>query len=471
LLPSKLEVLLILFSLFLPSFAYASTYLKLDDDAYILLERLEAEGVIKSSLLTTKPLSYKEVGRLVKEAEENSKGRSPYIRAIVNYLKSRFSDELKDIKFIKPAETVYLKYHYQDSLSQLLNYNNDGDTFKRGANLRVGFGTRIELKGISFYLNPEGRSSEDNDALLKWGYGIWSVKGIDLQIGKDSKWWGPCYHGALLVSNNAEPFTMISLTNPEPVLLPWVFKYLGPFRFNLFVTRLEKKREIPKPYLWGMRLNFKPLPYIEIGLQRTAILGGKGRSENLNTWFKSFTGKGENEPGIEAGDQKGGGDIKITIPWKIQPFQVYLEAAGEDEAGGLPSNWAYIFGVYLPRIGNIEELSLRVEYAKTTEVWYRHHIYKDGYTYKNRIIGHYMGTDGEDLYTEITYHLPELGIFSIFYDKWRNIEYNKIKEVGLKANIRVKDAIQLGLRYSYGRVSGSSKKDINLLSIILSYNF
>ncbi|RLC27952.1 MAG: hypothetical protein DRH37_10135, partial [Deltaproteobacteria bacterium] len=41
----------------------ASTYQDVGDEVYVILERLEAEGVIKSSLLTTRPLSRKEVVR------------------------------------------------------------------------------------------------------------------------------------------------------------------------------------------------------------------------------------------------------------------------------------------------------------------------------------------------------------------------------------------------------------------------
>ncbi len=123
--------------------------------------------------------------------------------------------------------------------------------------------------------NADWTSEEGADLTLKGAYGVVSFLGLDLTVGKDSQWWGPGYHGSLLLSNNAEPFTMVRLENPEPVLLPWILKYLGPFRWTFFVTRLEHdRRDVPEPYLWGMRIDFKPHPYVEIGLQRTAMLGG-----------------------------------------------------------------------------------------------------------------------------------------------------------------------------------------------------
>ena len=49
----------------------ASTSVPVGDDTYNVLLRLEAEGVIQSALLTTEPLSRKEVARLIVEAERN----------------------------------------------------------------------------------------------------------------------------------------------------------------------------------------------------------------------------------------------------------------------------------------------------------------------------------------------------------------------------------------------------------------
>ena len=274
----------------------ASTNVNVDDDTYGLLLRLEAEGVIQSGLLTTGPLSRREIMRLILEAERNSEGKSPFLQQQIQSLKKRFRDEFNNMKYIKPLDKMNIDYIYSDQIPSELNYNNNGDNYVEDSNIRFGLSSRAEFGGFSFYINPEIRYSDSDTALImKRAYGVLSFLGLELELGKDSQWWGPGYHGAMLVSNNAEPLTMVKLTNPHPVFLPWLFKYLGPFRFTMFVSRLEKERTVPNPYLWGMRFNFKPLPYIEIGILRTALLGGKGRPEDLNTWWKSFTTKGENE--------------------------------------------------------------------------------------------------------------------------------------------------------------------------------
>lgn len=467
--------------------ASASTYLPIDDEVYDTLYRLEAEGVIKSGLLTTKPLSHKETMRLILEAERNSEGKSAFIQGLIKFLKERFKDEINDVKFIKPVDILYNRYAYSNSKIQALNYNNDGDNYEKGSNLRIGLSSRAELDWLSFYINPELRYSEDDtDLVMKKGYGVLSFLGLDLQLGKDSQWWGPGYHGSILLSNNAEPLTMVRITNPQPVLLPWIFKYLGPFRFVFFVTRLEEERTIPEPYLWGMRLNFKPHPYIEIGLQRTALLGGEGRDKSISTWWNSFTGKGENETGSGAGDQRAGGDIKITVPWQVQPFQVYLEAAGEDEARGLPYKWAYLTGIYLPRILSLERISMRGEYAAThvegsPNVWYNHGIYTDGYKYKGRIIGHHMGTDSKDIFVELSYLIPEKdGRISISYDREEHNLSGAVREkkdeVTLKVDIRLTKSVELEASYRHGKIKNmenilNKDKDVNAITGMINYIF
>ncbi|RME64141.1 MAG: capsule assembly Wzi family protein, partial [Nitrospirae bacterium] len=351
---------------------------------------------------------------------------------------------------------------YTDSDIQALNYNNNGEVYKKGSNLRVGFSSRADFGWLSLSITPEVKYSGDGtSSILKYGYGTISILGLDLTVGKDSQWWGPGYHGAILLSNNSEPLTFLRLTNPEPVLLPWIFRNLGPFRFTFFVTKLEKDRAVPEPYLWGMRLDFKPIPYVEVGLQRTAILGGKDRPEGLNTWWDSFTGKGENDPG-EPGDQKAGGDLKLILPFKFQPIEIYAEGAGEDEAKGWPSRWAYLVGIYLPRIYHLERIGFRAEYATThvkeaRNYWYRHHIYRSGYTYKGRIIGHHVGTDAKDIFLEVSWLIPEKdGKVSFSYDREEHNLSGTVRERKdefiVNAGIELKKDIKIKVFYGYGKI-------------------
>jgi len=429
------------FALAVSAPAGASTYLDIGDDAYVLLSRLEAEGLINDALLSTKPLSRKEIVRLALEAEKNAAERSEFIKNLVQALKQRVKAEEYLAGTIKPLDSVYARYLYTSAdvltrsypgavreKEQAFNYNNDGDLYEQGSNYRIGLTSRLENFGpLSIYLNPEYR--QDNDTakgVLKKAYAVLGFSWIDIVAGKDSQWWGPGHHGALLLSNNAEPLTIIKFTGPGPQVLPWVFKYLGPFQYNVFLTKLEKDRsDFPEPYFWGMRFAFKPHPVIEIGVERTGLLGGSGRSSNANTWLDSLLGKKEHAP-ENPGDQRVGYDVTLTLPFRFQPVQVYWEQAGEE-------NWprdvhhtdryASLCGVYLPRIFGLTPLDLRAEYAQNhvrnaPYVWYAHGTYVAGYTYQGMVIGHHMGTESRDIFLELSYLVPERSArFMLSYDR------------------------------------------------------
>jgi hypothetical protein len=472
------------------SAGYASTYLDLESDSYIytILSRLEAEGVIRSGLLSMKPISRKQAFQLLNEAEQNSENRGAFVQSLVASLRDRLGEGRDGKTIIKPVDSVYATYVYNTAEShvltygsaaeqeQTLNYNNNGDIYDRGSNVRLGVTSRIDDLGpFSFYLNPEYRhpdqaNQEENNTILKKGYGVISF-GLDVIVGRDSQWWGPGYHGALLLSNNAEPFTMIKLTNPSPITLPWIFKYLGPFGFTFFVTNLEKDRPVAEPHLYGIRLAFKPSQYIEIGLEKTAILCGEGRPCDWKTWFDSLTGQSHggqdyNSPTYtNIDDQRAGLDIKITIPWHVQPLQIYGEADGEDVSARapVPQSYAFLGGLYLPRVLGAERFDLRLEYATTQGrssdpyVWYTHGDYTS-YTYKGNIIGHHTGTDSNDFFTEVSYLIPEKNgrVFLSYDQEEHNLaipgDHEKLYEVigGLKTSLSKR--LDLTAQYGYGKI-------------------
>jgi hypothetical protein len=158
-----------------------------------------------------------------------------------------------------------------------------------------------------------------------------------------------------------------------------------------------------------MRMTIMPVPYLELGASRVAMFGGSGRPVDWQTFRDAVSGRNENEP-EGAGDQLASVDGRLTVPWKVQPFQLYGEVGGEDMAGGFFSRDAYLAGAYFPRLGPFGLLDLRVEFADTDltrrrmgydRVWYTHGTYTAGYTYDGRIIGHHAGTDAQDLYAEL----------------------------------------------------------------------
>jgi hypothetical protein len=76
------------------------------DNIYNVLSRLEAEGIIQRGLLTTKPLSRREITRLILEAERNAEGKSIFINQLIKSTKERINIETAHTQLIKPIEDV-----------------------------------------------------------------------------------------------------------------------------------------------------------------------------------------------------------------------------------------------------------------------------------------------------------------------------------------------------------------------------
>jgi hypothetical protein len=478
---SFLLIVLLLFSI--PPAVVASTYVDIEDiETYNLLSRLEAEGVITDGLLSTRPLSRKEVVRLIHEAETNAQDRSEFVKGLVQALKQRIKPEEFEAGMFKPLDSAYvgyvntnadvltLTYGSTREKEQSFNHNNNGDLYDRGSNYRAGFTSRAEKLGpFSLYLNPEFQSGGGHEqVVLKKGYGVLGFSWIDIVAGKDSQWWGPGYNGGHLISNNAEPFTMIKFTGPGPQRLPWILKYLGPFQYTLFIARLEKDRgDFPEPYLNGLRFDFKPFPFLEIGLERIVLLDGHGKPVTASDWIKSIIGidAHPNEAGPDETNSEAGGDVKLTLPFKTQPFQVYWQRDGEDgrqRTFGLPYKFADLYGVYLPRVLVFESIGLRAEYAVNhvkgwPNVWYTHSVYTSGMTYKEMIFGHHMGTDSRNFFLELSYLLLEQNArFYLSYDhKTHNLSApvrQVSDEVSLKAELLLSQHIDVTASYGYGRI-------------------
>ena len=207
-----------------------------------------------------------------------------------------------------------------------------------------------------------------------------------LQIGKITTWYGPGRLGALIFTNNAQSYPGIRLHNPVPIAVPGLFSFLGNVQYDLFLARLESHRPIPNPLLFGMRLAARPSRFLELGLSRSMIYGGKGHDSGASAWWDAFKGENTNDPG-EKGlvNQIAGFDVALTLPFPYQPVQAYLEMAGEDGAHlhgtsiQAPSKFAYVTGVFLPTLFGSAAHDLRVEWARNHwrgngPAWYVHPV-------------------------------------------------------------------------------------------------
>lgn len=493
------------------SLASSSVNVPLDNWAYDALDRLSGFGLVKSDMKGTRPYTRLEVARLVLEAVERKEKAPEKPPELAAYLLDRFVkeyvDELADLgygegkrkkNFIKPLESATLRGVYVDGEPRRfvgfehqnsringtegtpLVYNNEGVIYGRHFNFTAQAATSVRVLDIfSGYVEPifmarenkGGLASFDDDVRvdLQKGYLKIAPWNIELEAGRDSLWWGPGRHGSLLLTNNAEPLNLVKLSNPRPFELPWIFRYLGPFKYTAFLSRLEEHRDFAHAELGGLRLNFKPWENFEIGLSHTFIFGGRNGPSDRDflEYLKilSFVefGGGPNDNT----NQLASVDFRWRMPF-LNNAEAYLEWGGED-SGFKPhikelifQDLGYLVGLYFPRLTCDGRTDLRLEYADNVSerdfsYWYGHSIYTSGYTYRGRVLGHPMGPDARDVFARVT-HYPRndllLGIDLNYVERGRNlgsvVEHNY--RLGLDASYEITNNLSVGARYAYEHV-------------------
>ncbi len=416
---AKLSIYLFFFSSILtPVVANARTApdIPINSHIYDYLEILESRGFIMTGILSTRPFSKAEGRRLADEAlrkwnslPDNKKEAMGDIRLMIDRLEREFVD------------SAYLRYVYSGDHPDHFNTNNNGDDVKSGHNVRAGLSSDLRLgDNVSFYFNPEVRGREGGtEGELIAGYGLLNAGNVELVIGREPLWWGPGYHGSMLLTNNARPFDMIRITSQQPFILPWVFKGLGGLKPTLFVTQLEEDREYPHAKLMGMRLDFKPLSSFRFALSRVIMFGGDGRKGlTISDWFNILIANDNTEHSWSGSEIDNNQIISVDFsyirngidrPLPFTGMRLYGEIGAEDSSGnGWPKERAYIAGMFVDEPLLLDNLSLRLEWATTAvntkhSAWYTHGQYSSGYTYDGRIIGHHMGADAEDIFARIEY--------------------------------------------------------------------
>ncbi|MDH7499419.1 MAG: capsule assembly Wzi family protein [candidate division NC10 bacterium] len=437
-----------------PSFdppAFASSNIPLGSWIYEPLERLINSGLVEEASLSTRPLSRGEVAKILAQAiGKIEKGGGPYsyqnplLEDQLETLIEEFQWELQRMDAypfgekekarwysIKPLDTVQAKVGYAED--PYLLENAKADARAHGFNLRLGSSSRVELaEYLSLYVHPEYRyDDEQNKGYLLETYGKLTLFNIELEVGRDSLWWGPGYHGSLLLSDHALPLDLAKLSSATPFRLPWIFRYLGTFDLSLFLARLEENRDFPHAKLMGMRIDWSPFSFLELGLSRVVLFDGNGRpSYDLGDYWTVFTAREENKPGKFDNNQIASldGTLRLRNVGRYFPLAtslvLYGEYGGEDMAGeksGIPFPYkaGVIGGILLQDLFTLEGLDLRAEYARTDKVWYRHGVYTSGYTYKGIVLGHHMGGDADDFYFRLSHWLNKNWQIALDFDQQR----------------------------------------------------
>ena len=122
---------------------------------------------------------------------------------------------------------------------------------------------------------PIGPLSTINHARLLEATASAHLAGHEFSFGKTDRWWGPAAGGAFAWSNNADNIYAFEINRVEPLHIPLLSRFLGPFRYDFTVGDLQGHTSPRAPWVHAEKVSFKPTGDLEFGFERTVIWGRK----------------------------------------------------------------------------------------------------------------------------------------------------------------------------------------------------
>jgi hypothetical protein len=281
---------------------------------------------------------------------------------------------------------------------------------------------------VHLAVGAQNSNSRDSQTLVfDSSYVATRIDGMVAYAGYVSHWWGPGWISAMSLSNNARPIPQIGVsrvqTNPSR---SWLLSWMGPWQAEAFVGVLNGPRDARNTGFIAVRLDFSPLPGLEIGLSRTTEMCGSGHVCKPLVEYFTFT----NDPNkVNKTNEEGLIDVRYTGTAFSQPFAVYAQFMNEDTNPFVHSTTSKLFGgtVWVPFQGWTGRLSL--EYANsipTINIWgdgvqhgtaYNNWDYIDGMRYRGRTLGFSLDSDSVLYSAQASVVDPERRTWTLTYHR------------------------------------------------------
>ena len=474
--------------------ASGATYVPMDSWVYPAIDRLSALGLIGTDIPSLRPWTRAECARLVQEAGNQMEivTAGPSADAMYQALQQEFAAELEGFDKISDAriESLYARigglggtpladdYHFGKTM-----VNDFGRPFGNGANVISGFSGRTVAGPFAVYVRGEyqhaGRLPQESAATLQAianadatpfavpnrtssldrfrfleSYVSLNFHDNVISFGKQALWWGPGADSPFLFSTNAEPLPLLRFSRAKPIVLPWIFQYLGPLRFEAVWGQLNGQHFIalqdanatnvrffappitPHSYIHGEKFSLKPTRNFEFAFSLTTLFGGPGFPLTLGNLARSY-GPGNVAAGSpkDPGDRRSAFDFSYRIPGLRDWLTLYGDSFTEDEFSPVsyPRKSSFRGGIYMPKLPRIPALDLRVEgvftdipnldFGLDAGVEYFNTRFRSGYTNNGQIIGSWIGREGRGVTSLATYHLGAQSEIQLHY---RNQKVNPL---------------------------------------------
>ena len=371
-----------------------SPYVPLDSWVYAAMDRLIAQGFIKSAIVDMRPWTRFECARLASEAGEQLEDVDASVSQPAKIYRSLAAEFREELTLMEGGgntrarvESVYTRVTgiSGQPLSDGYNYvfgqtiiNDFGRPYEEGVNNVTGVSGWATESRFVVYVNgeyqhapsappltpsarevigqtqvvpeppPSAINQVDRVQLLDTYVGM-TLENWQFTFGKQSLWWGPGRGGPMMFSNNAQPITMFRVDRVSPFKLPSFLGYIGPMRLELFLGELSGQNFVfrenggllgswtsplsPQTMISGERFSFKPTPNVEFGFSLTTLFAGQGQPFTTHTYLKSIFSTGNTGPGAPSkpGDRRSGFDLTYRLPLLRNWATFYADGFNEDQ--------------------------------------------------------------------------------------------------------------------------------------------
>jgi Capsule assembly protein Wzi len=415
-------------------------YIPLDSPIYDELDTLNGLGALDTYLAEIRPITRVEAARLTLEAERNlekPEAQSGLAKTLVRTLREQLREEIGWLESgaedgrpatLRPLGRAEAGYIFSSGERRAWNAsgprgihaseatpllpNDDALPIAPGSNEVVrgagwaGVGSFLTAYGEGAASGPFTRAIPGRSRLrLLSGEAVADFGNIAVSFGQREMWWGTGHFSALAQGDNAAPFPALRVQNVHPTLLPSLLRYLGQFRFEIFLGELDGKRQFAHPWIDGEIFALKPLPTFEIGFTHAIMFGGRFNDHYSPAGFVGrATGFATGNPNAGNTNSRAGVYLKFYIP-SLRGMQIYQEILGEDNLTAefrpvgrfLPFlAVSYQGGIYLPRLTADGLTDLRFEYA-ILEPNYSTHSDSLYWTYNGQLMGDSMGPNASEV--------------------------------------------------------------------------
>jgi hypothetical protein len=288
---------------------------------------------------------------------------------------------------------------------------------------------------------PQGPIATATQGRFLEAYLSYQILNHVVSFGKQDQWLGPALGASMAFSNNAQNFYAFEINRTEPLNVPVLSRFLGPFRYELLVGALRGHTFMPNPayelnpssgtdnvinpgdpWVHVEKVSFRPYRDLEFGFERTAMFGGEGhQGVSLHSFLRSFfslsagTSAQKGNP-TDPGARFGAFDFSWRLPYLRNWLTLYTDSEAHDDVSPIdaPRRAAVRPGIYLSHVPGIPKLDLRVEGASTDpptnrstggQFMYFEEIQKQGYTNQGQLFGDWIGREDKGGQAWVTYHL------------------------------------------------------------------